>query len=221
MAAHEHHHGSDVGHAHDQDAVVRGAWLYDLRLRLWWGRRGAAWRSGLVDRLDLRPGQRALDVGSGTGQLAFALADRVFPGGSVDGVDAAIEMVRRADRKNRGRRPVTFREARAQELPFPDATFAAVTCTLALHHVAADDRPDAVAEMRRVLRPGGRLLIADFEPTADGRVPFGPLFGRGHAMHDGALDEAEGLLAAVGLGDLTRGPTSVTGIGHVVGTRPA
>lgn len=217
MAGHGHGHGQE--HAHG-DALVRGAWLYDLRLRLWWGRRAAAWRNGLIDRLDLRPGQRALDVGSGTGQLAFALADRVAPGGSVDGVDAAVEMVRRSQRKNRRRRrAVTFTEARAQELPFPDATFDAVTCTLALHHVAADDRRAAVAEMRRVLGPGGRLSIADFEPTADGRVPFGPLFGRGHAMHDGALDEAEQLLAAAGFRDLTRGQTSVRGIGQLVGTR--
>lgn len=212
-------HGHGQEHAHG-DALVRGAWLYDLRLRLWWGRRAAAWRSGLIERLDLRPGQRALDVGSGTGQLAFALAERVAPGGSVDGVDAAVEMVRRSQRKNRRRRrAVTFTEARAQELPFPDATFDAVTCTLALHHVAADDRRAAVAEMGRVLRPGGRLSIADFEPTADGRVPFGPLFGRGHAMHAGALDEAEQLLAAVGFRDLTRGQTSVRGIGQLVGTR--
>ena len=214
-----------VGHRHvhtDGDALIRWAWLYDLGLRLWWGRRGAAWRSGLVDRLDLRPGQRVLDVGSGTGQLAFALADRVVPGGSVDGVDAAVEMVGRAQRNNRRRpRPVTFTEARAQGLPFPDETFNAVTCTLALHHVAGEGRRTAVEEMRRVVRPGGRLLVADFEPTADGRVPFGPIFGRGHAMHDGALDEAEQLLAAVGFRDLTRGPTSVSGIGQVVGTRPA
>lgn len=219
MGAHEHHHGPEHGHAQDEDAVIRGAWFYDLRLRLWWGRRGAAWRSGLVDRLDLRPGQRALDVGSGPGQLAFALADRVVPGGSVDGVDAAIEMVRRADRKNRRRRPVSFSEARAQSLPFPDETFDAVTCTLALHHVAADDRPAAVAEMRRVLRPGGRVLIADLEPSRDGRPPFGPLFRSRHALHDGSLDEAERLLAAAGFAELARGTTTVSGIGQVVGTR--
>ena len=211
-------HGHE--HAHGQDALIRWAWLYDLRLRVWWGRRGATWRSGLIDQLGLQAGQRVLDVGSGTGQLAFALADRVSPGGSVDGVDAATGMVSRAERNNRRRpRPVTFTEARAQQLPFAAETFDAVTCTLALHHVAADDRRAAVEEMRRVLRPGGRLLIADFEPSADGRVPFGPLFGRGHTMHRGALDEAERLLAAVGFRDLTRGQTSVNGIGQLVGTR--
>ena len=215
------HNHRNVTAGHGDDALIRWARLYDLGLRLWW-RRGHRWRSGLLELLDLQPGQRVLDVGSGTGQLTFALADRVTPGGSVDGVDAATEMISRAQRKNRRRRrPVTFTEARAQELPFPDETFHAVTCTLALHHVAGDARSTAVEEMHRVVRPGGRLLVADFEPTADGRVPFGPLFRRGHAMHDGALDEAEQLLAAVGFRDLIRGPTSVRGIGQVVGTRPA
>ena len=212
------------GHRHDhavgeQDAVIRWARLYDFGLRVWW-RRGRRWREGLLDQLDLRPGQRVLDVGSGTGQLAFALADRVAPGGSADGVDAGTEMVSRAERANRRRRrPVTFTTARAQQLPFPDGTFDAVTCTLALHHVARDDRAAAVREMHRVLRPGGRVLVAEFDGAADGGLtPLARLHTR-QPEHAGALDEAVGLLTRAGFTAVTRGSTAIAGIGQVMATR--
>jgi len=211
-----------IGHGHrhaGEDAVIRWAGLYDLSLRLWW-RRGKRWRDGLLDLLDLQPGQRVLDVGSGTGRLALAVADRVAPGGSVDGVDAAREMVARAEENNRRRRrPVTFTTARAQQLPFPDASFDVVTCTLALHHVAPDDRGAAVVEMHRVLRPGGRVLLAEFDGTGRGGLtPLARLHTR-HPEHAGALDQATGLLTAAGFTDLARGSTTIAGIGQVVATR--
>jgi ubiquinone/menaquinone biosynthesis C-methylase UbiE len=211
--------GHGQRHAHGgKDAVIRWAGLYDLAMRLWW-RRGKRWRDGLLDRLELRPGQRVLDVGSGTGRLASALADRVGPGGSVEGVDAGSEMVARAEKNNRRRRrPVTFTAARAQELPFPDESFDAVTCTLALHHVAPDHRAAAVAEMRRVLRPGGQVLIAEFDGAGGGLTPLARLHTR-HPEHAGALDAAVDLLTAAGFTAVTRGSTSISGIGQVVARR--
>lgn len=214
MAGHHHHH---TGHDQDGDALIRWAFRYDLVQRLWW-RRGRRWREDLLDQLDLQPGQRVLDVGSGPGQLALALADRVAPGGSVDGVDGAEEMVSRARRNlRRARRPVTFTTGRAQHLPFPDAAFDAITCTLVLHHVAADDRREAVAEMARVLRPGGRLLVADFVPGGSGWFLSR---GSGHAHHPDALDEAVRLLEGAGFVDLRRGPTTASGIGRVAAVKP-
>jgi ubiquinone/menaquinone biosynthesis C-methylase UbiE len=212
--------GHGQAHAHGtEDAVIRWAGLYDLAMRLWW-RRGRRWRDGLLDLLDLQPGQRVLDVGSGTGRLAFAVADRVAPGGSVDGVDAGSEMVARAKKNNRRRRlPVTFTVARAQQLPFPDASFDAVTSTLVLHHVAPDDREAAVAEIRRVLRPGGQVLIAEFDGVGGGGLtPLARLHTR-HPEHAGALDAAVGLLTAAGFTELTRGPTTMSGVGQVVARR--
>jgi ubiquinone/menaquinone biosynthesis C-methylase UbiE len=211
-------HGPEE-HAHGGgDAVIRWARLYDLGLRLWW-RRGDKWRRDLLDRLDLRPGQRVLDVGSGTGHLALALADRVAPGGSVEAVEPAQEMVDRAVRNNRRRpRLVSFTVARAQQLPFPDQSFDAVTCTLALHHVARDDRAAAVAEMHRVLRPGGRVLIAEFDGAGGGLTPLARLHTR-HPEHAGALDQAAELLTGAGFAAVTRGTTTISGIGQVVARR--
>lgn len=60
---------------------------------------------------------------------------------------------------------MTFTVGTAQELPLPDASFDVVTCTLAMHHIPARRREDALAEMYRVTRPGGRLLVADFDPS--------------------------------------------------------
>ncbi|WP_067683681.1 class I SAM-dependent methyltransferase [Nocardia miyunensis] len=110
-------------------------------------------------------GHRALDIASGTGTVAAALADRVGPTGEVVGIDAAREMVDYAN-AHAGRRPnCRFQQAAAQSLPFEDASFDVVTCTFAMHHIPDTDRAAALAEMFRILKPGGRLLLADMAPT--------------------------------------------------------
>jgi ubiquinone/menaquinone biosynthesis C-methylase UbiE len=207
----DHHHG---------DLLIHHARLYDLGFRLW-GRRGRRWRTDLARRLNLRPGDRALDVACGTGRLAFELAGYVGPHGSVDGVDAAPEMVdRAAATNNRLRLPVKFQIALAQRLPFPNDTFNAVTCTLALHHIAHDGRRQAIDEIRRVLRPGGRLLIADVQTPTSGLARYLARLSVGHFLAERPLDQAVDLLRAAGFGGLTRDDTTVSWIGLVIGTKP-
>jgi ubiquinone/menaquinone biosynthesis C-methylase UbiE len=212
-----HRHGVAQTHHHHGDLLIHWARLYDLGIRLS-GRRGRRWRTDLARRLDLRPGDRALDVACGTGRLAFELAGYVAPDGSVDGVDAASEMVDRATATNkRLRLPVKFQTALAQQLPFPNDTFNAVTCTLALHHIAHDGRRKAIEEIRRVLQPGGRLLIADFQTPTSGPARYlARLF---HAMTERPLDQAIGLLQAAGFAGLTRDNTTAVWIGLVIGTK--
>jgi ubiquinone/menaquinone biosynthesis C-methylase UbiE len=91
---------------------------------------------------------------------------------------------------------MTFTAGTAQDLPLPDASFDVVTCTLAMHHVPARRRQDALAEMYRVTRPGGRLLIADFDPARQ-PLPLHPGAQRTHraAASVGPLEE---LAAAAG-----------------------
>lgn len=212
---HQHRTVGEAGQHHAGDVLIRWAGPYDAAMRLW-GRGGRRWRSGLADRLGLRPGDRVLDVASGTGHLTVELARHVSPGGSVVGIDAAEEMVAQATRSNRLRGlPVVFQTARAQQLPFPDDSFTAATCTLALHHINPRDRLTAVEEIRRVLKPGGRLLIADFQPAPGQPARFltGVLFG--HAIAERPLDQAASLLETAGFTDLVRDGSSVGWIGIV------
>lgn len=108
-------------------------------------------------RIELRPGERVLDVGSGTGALLAALAERE-PAAVLSGVDASSAMLARAATKLGGR--ASLLEARADELPFEEGSFDLVVSTSVLHHLR---RPlEALREWRRVLRTNGRLVVTDW-----------------------------------------------------------
>ena len=108
----------------------------------------------LVREGDLR-GRRVLDAGSGTGRFAAALADEA----RVWGIDPTPEMLDVA----RSRAPkVRFKQASAEQLPFKDGWFERAVLWLVVHLV---ERPRAFAELHRVLAPGGRLLVATFDPS--------------------------------------------------------
>jgi arsenite methyltransferase len=118
-------------------------------------------RTAVRAALDLQPGQDVLDIGSGPGLLACEMAAEVGPGGSVHGIDPSESMLeigrRRTPAANSA--PVTFAAGDACALAFADGSFDAVTATQVYEYVA--DMPAALGEARRVLRPGGRLLILD------------------------------------------------------------
>ncbi|MFJ4767669.1 class I SAM-dependent methyltransferase [Streptomyces uncialis] len=117
----------------------------------------------LVELSGARPGERALDIGCGTGYLAGLLARSVTPGGTVTGIDPAPAMIDYARRHVR-RDHCTFTRGVAEELPCEEGAFDLVISSLAFHHIPEDRRERALAEMFRVLRPGGRLLLADYRP---------------------------------------------------------
>jgi ubiquinone/menaquinone biosynthesis C-methylase UbiE len=202
---------------HGRDRLIRWARVYDLWIGLL-GRRGKRLRAMLADDLQLQPGDRVLDVGCGPGRLAIDFAERVAPTGSVEGIDAAAEMINRARSQTRRREvPATFQIAFAQDLPFEGDTFDAVACTLALHHVAEDDQPIAVGEMYRVLKPNGRLLIAEFHKAPGGRH-VGPRWLR-HSGED-MLDKALELVKASGFMDATSRGTHLRWLGKITARKP-
>jgi SAM-dependent methyltransferase len=111
------------------------------------------------DLLALADGDQVLDVGCGTGEDARVIAGR-SPGVSVIGIDASEDKVREARALTLGLpRPVDFRVADACALPFEDETFDACRADRVLHHLV--EPPKALAEMARVARPGGRVVVSD------------------------------------------------------------
>lgn len=154
--AHEgHEHGGDEG-----GALIRGARRYEWSAAVGMlGRRRQVY-DGLVALSGIGRGDRVLDIGCGTGYLTRRVARAVGAAGAVVGIDPSPSVVAYASTRS----PVncTFEVAGAQALPHADASFDAVVSSLAIHHLPAEDRVAAVREMRRVLRPGGRILLADF-----------------------------------------------------------
>ena len=103
-----------------------------------------------------------LDVGCGTGRLLHSAEGR-FPGATLVGVDAAPGMVNEAQSSVPAGGRIRFEQAAAEELPFPDRGFDLVFSTLTYHHW--HDQQKAIAEVARVLTPGGRWILADFVAT--------------------------------------------------------
>lgn len=178
------------------------------------GRRGRVYRR-LVMLSGVGPGDSVLDVGCSGGYLARKLAAAAGPDGRVTGVDPSGRAIGFARR--RAAAGLTYTVGTAQDLPAADASFDVVTCTLALHHVPARRRGDALAEMYRVTRPGGRLLLADFDPS---RPPLplhpGARRTRGAVAATGPLDE---LAARAGYQVETVGTLPL--LGYVTAVRPA
>jgi ubiquinone/menaquinone biosynthesis C-methylase UbiE len=142
---------------------------YDAFVELFFfGRRRATYAS-LARAAAVHPGQRVLDVGCGTGYFASLLADTVAPDGLVVGVDASPEMIAYANRKRGRAGNCEFQLGTAESLSFPPDQFDVVVSSLFMHHLPADLQPTALAEIRRVLRPGGTVLIAEAQvPRARG-----------------------------------------------------
>ncbi len=123
--------------------------------------RERAFKARLLEQVGPGPGRRILDLACGTGTFAAALAGR---GATVIGVEGDPEMLKRA----RAKAPaVQFDEALAQELPYEDGSFDAVTTSLFLHHLTRDMKVAALREVARVLKPGGELHVADWGPPKD------------------------------------------------------
>ncbi|WP_146100648.1 class I SAM-dependent methyltransferase [Nocardia nova] len=138
---------------------------YSAFTTVFFGGRRRRHAAALAAASGAEPGGRALDIASGPGTLVFALADRVGPRGEVVGIDAAREMVEYATARSGNRTNCRFEYGVAQSLPLPDASFDVVTCTFGMHHIPEADRGNALSQMWRVLRPGGRVLLADMAPV--------------------------------------------------------
>jgi demethylmenaquinone methyltransferase/2-methoxy-6-polyprenyl-1,4-benzoquinol methylase len=136
------------------------------------------WRRRAADLAALCAGDHALDVATGTGDLAFELARRVAPGGGVVGADFSERMLELARAKATGRSPgpdaveVRFEPANALALPYPDGTFDAATVGFGARNFS--DLELGIGELVRVVRPGGRVVV--LELTIPRRQPLSTFF---------------------------------------------
>jgi ubiquinone/menaquinone biosynthesis C-methylase UbiE len=201
-------------------ATLHSPRFYDWLTAAWCLGREGRMRERTLDLVGAAAGEHVLDVGCVTGTLALAAKRRVGGSGTVHGVDASEEMIARARKKAaRSGLWVAFEVATAQALPFRDATFDVVPCTLALHHLPEPARPAAVAEMGRVLRPGGRILIVELGEARGAWAVLHPVALLHARKARRILDEAVALLERAGLGRLVTGQLGFGGLGYALATR--
>lgn len=184
-----------------QRRIQRYGW--DLAAAIYeplWRAQLAPAQAGLMACAGLIPGERVLDVACGTGIIALDAAARVSPGGDVVGVDLSGRMIEAARRRamQEHHTNVSFERMDAEQLGLPDNSFDVALCALGLMYMPGPER--AILEMRRVLRPGGRIILAvwgersrcgwaDLFPIVDAEVESDvcPLFfrlGQGETLAD-------------------------------------
>lgn len=166
-----HHSHSFHSHSIDQPAqtegsLIRWAGYYDFVTSFMMLGHAGMLRQMTVDGAAIQPGESVLDVGCGTGEVTLRAKKRAG-NGTVYGIDPAPEMIAVARKKAvRKKLDIDFRVGVIEALPFPDSSIDAVTSSLMMHHLPDDLKKRGLAEIYRVLKPGGRLLIADFmRPT--------------------------------------------------------
>ena len=152
----------------------RIAGRYDLANRLLSGGMDIRWRQELVRAVRQHDPRMILDLATGSGDVAFALAKILSPAATIVGMDFCQPMLDEAEKKKQaGGSPagrITFRQGDGMDLPLVDGEFDAVTISFGLRNMA--DRHRSLTEMRRVLRPGGRLYVLEFSQPVAGFKPF-------------------------------------------------
>jgi demethylmenaquinone methyltransferase/2-methoxy-6-polyprenyl-1,4-benzoquinol methylase/phosphoethanolamine N-methyltransferase len=153
-----------------------------------------------IEFAQIAPGERILDVGCGTGDLTLRAAERAGSTGQVCGIDPGPAMIATAQRKADHKRvTVDFRVGVIEHLPYPDDSFDVVLSSLMMHHLPADLKPIGLAEIRRVLKPNGRLIIVDMKSLLEqqGIVPLVKAAGFARTELRGMWFKQIGLLRAV------------------------
>lgn len=175
--------------------------LYDPLTRLLGVRR---MHGRLLDQAGVRPGQQVLEIGCGTGNLLLA-AKHTHPAATVVGLDPDLTALARAHRKARRRGlAVQLDRGYADQLPYADDSVDVVLSSFMLHHVPADQKEQAIREVRRVLRPGGALHLVD---VGGGPAPADGWLARRahrHALAQEGLDgDIPDLLRRAGFTDVS------------------
>lgn len=220
-------HGVSPAHSHTHDnlettgATISWAYLYDILVNLILFGQERKMREVTINLARIQPGERVIDVGCGTGTLAITAKKRVGEA-QIHGTDAAPEMIERARQKAlKAGVDVDFQAGLVEAIGFPDSTFDIVLSSLMVHHLPLDLKSKAFAEIFRVLKPGGRLLIVDFEPPQRGltKIALSLFLGQGMMQIDNST--VPPMLTAAGFTDVERGNTGIQLATAITGCKPA
>jgi len=199
--------------------VLHSPVFYDLTVWLAMLGKERGFREKLLQLARINDGERIMDVGCGTGTLAIAAKQRVGQGGAVYGIDASPEMLARAEKKARKANvEVLFHNGLAEALPFQSSFFDAALCTVMLHHLPPKTRRQCAAEVQRVLKPRGRVLVVDFEGFSDRKRTLLSHFHRphGHVRKSDII----ALLAEAGFETIESGQVGVLDLQFVLASNP-
>ena len=170
----------------------------------------------------IKPGDKVLDVGCGTGNLTLTARKYAGDTGSACGIDASPEVITVARKKSKRFGPETsFDVGLIEKISHPEATFDVVLSRLVIHHLPDDLKRQAFAEILRVLKPGGHFFIADFNPPSNPLLAHITLALVGHGMMQTNVWEIAPMLKEAGFVDVTDGPTRSAFMAFVSGKKSA
>ena len=176
----------------------------------------------VIELAKVKPGDKVLDVGCGTGNLTLTAKTYAGASGGAYGIDASPEMIEVAKKKaKKAGADVTFDVGLIEKIPFPDATFDVVVSRLVIHHLPDDLKRKGFAEIFRVLKPGGQFLVADFKPPTNPVLNHVTSAMVGEHMMETDIGVILPMFPEAGFVEVTSGATRSAFLAFVSGKKPA